>query len=224
MCNTCGECRASAPHLPLRLKQCCSCYIDRKLKFQVKPLTWGTVTWNLEDQPLQFLIISVFWVGEGLIYSLVTWGWSKFTLYFPVSHSWTYTYLIHSAFMNFNPNLKKFKGMGFTSYTPVPLISSPPYLLSTLAASPQKPFPLPHKINKKHRKHPVVKALVCHSVSHNIPLCPHIFTWRMFILVLSSGNHCATPTALELPMILLPRVLECWVYCCEPPKPANTGS
>lgn len=76
--------------------------------------------------------------------------------------------------------------MGFTSYTPVPFISSPPYLLSTLPTSPQKPFPLPHKINKKHRKHPVVKALVCHSVSHNIPLCPHIFTWRMFILVLSS--------------------------------------
>ena len=35
------------------------------------------------------------------------------------------------------------------------------------------------KINKNKTKHNrVVKAVVCHSVSHNIFLCPHIFTCK----------------------------------------------
>jgi hypothetical protein len=88
--------------------------------------------------------------------------------------------------------------VSFTSCTPIPLTS-----LSLMYPPSALRPPSPKKTNKqtnkqqKHRKHLVMEAVVCHSVSHNIPFYLYIFTCKCSLqraIALCHGD----PAALEL--------------------------
>jgi hypothetical protein len=60
---------------------------------------------------------------------------------------------------------------------------------SSLHPLPHLQAPSPKKIKKytnktTHTKYLFVEATMSHSVSHNIPFCPHIFLLKMFISIL----------------------------------------
>jgi hypothetical protein len=71
-----------------------------------------------------------------------------------------------------------------------------------------------NKQNKtKHRKH-LVEAVVCHSVSHSIPLYPHIFACKMFTVMHRwSGPR---PLASVTPSVLDPHWDSSRLSCCCP--------
>jgi hypothetical protein len=68
--------------------------------------------------------------------------------------------------------------VSFKSCTLFLLVSLSPQIYFYLCNFPQIKKEAHKQTKPKHTKHLIVEAVICHNMSHNIPLCPYIFTCK----------------------------------------------